>query len=408
MNPIEIIVDIAKDVRLSGFLDIAFVTVFIYTILVLFKQSKARLIITGIFILSVIYLIARQLNLALTTSLLQAFFAVILLAVIIIFQEEIRRFFEHIALWSFKPKLRTNKNINPNEKEAEILVDTLGDLAQHKIGALVVIKGKMDLSAYLEGGETLDGKISEPLLKSIFDPNSTGHDGAVVIDRGKITLFGSHLPLSNNFSQLKNRGTRHAAALGMSEVTDALCLVVSEERGTISIARKGELKQIGMEQFKLTLETFYNEIYPPARKLPRFSLFSNYKEKVIALLAAIVLWFVFVHESRTVYRSFDIPIEHATLPDGFKVEEIDPDKVSITFIGPRREFYFFNENQVRLLLKIPNAKDGLKRVSISESNLKFPEDLSLEDIEPSTVTVRIEKIETSNKKGDNSKNQNLR
>ena len=225
MNPIEIIVDIAKDVRLSGFLDIAFVTVFIYTILVLFKQSKARLIITGIFILSVIYLIARQLNLALTTSLLQAFFAVILLAVIIIFQEEIRRFFEHIALWSFKPKLRTNKNINPNEKEAEILVDTLGDLAQHKIGALIVIKGKTDLSAYLEGGETLDGKISEPLLKSIFDPNSTGHDGAVVIDRGKITFFGTHLPLSNNFSQLKNRGTRHAAALGISEVTDALCQV---------------------------------------------------------------------------------------------------------------------------------------------------------------------------------------
>ncbi len=408
MNPIEIIVDIAREVGISGFLDIAFITIFIYAILVLFKQSKARFIITGILILSVVYLIARQLNLALTTSLLQAFFAVILLALIIIFQEEIRRLFEHIALWSLNPKVRSNKTTSPDNKETGILVDTLCDLAQHKIGALIVIKGKTDLSGYLEGGEILDGSISEPLLKSLFDPHSTGHDGAVVISKGRITFFGTHLPLSNNFSQLKNRGTRHAAALGISEVTDALCLVVSEERGTISIAHTGELKQIGSEQLNITLESFYEDINPPAKKMPRLDFSRNYKEKILALLAAIILWFVFVHESRTVYRSFEIPIEHTTLPAGFKVKEIDPDKVSVTFLGPRREFYFFNENQVSLILKIPNAEHGLERIDISESNIKFPNDLSLEDVEPRTVTVHIEKIEALNKQGDNLKNQDPR
>ena len=98
MNLIEILINIVKEIRLSGFLDIAFISVFIYVILILFEQSKARFILTGIVLLGIIYLAAQQLNLSLTTSLLQAFFAVIIIALIIIFQDEIRRLFEQIAL----------------------------------------------------------------------------------------------------------------------------------------------------------------------------------------------------------------------------------------------------------------------------------------------------------------------
>lgn len=400
MDLIEILINIIKDIRLSGFLDITFISVFIYVFLVLFKQSKARLIIIGILILSFIYIIAQHLNLVLTSTLLQTFFAVIIFAIIIIFQEEIRRFFEQIAIWSLNPKFRRNKLVSPNEGEIKILIDVLTDLAKHKIGALIILTGKMNISGYLEGGERLDGKLSEPLLKSIFDPHSSGHDGAVVIDKSKITLFATHLPLSKNFSMLKNRGTRHAAALGLAEVTDALCLVVSEERGAVSVARNGELKQITDEQLKISLENFYNEIYPPVKRLTHLSITSNYKEKIISLFLAILLWFVFVHESRQVYRSFEIPITHTTLPNGLRVGEIEPEKIEVTLLGPKRAFYFFSGNELNLLLKIPDAEPGARTVSISKSNITFPDDISLESLDPEKVTVRIEEIKKNNGNSD--------
>ncbi|GJM15562.1 MAG: adenylate cyclase [Thermodesulfobacteriota bacterium] len=401
MNLLDIFLDIVREVGLSGFLDILFISIFIYAILVLFKQSKARLIITGIFILSIIYILAQHLNLVLTTTLLHAFFAVIIVAIIVIFQEEIRRFFEQIAVWSLNPKLRKSKLVTSNEWQTEILVDVLSDLAMHKVGALIVLPGKNNVLEYLEGGEHLNGKLSEGLLKSIFDPHSTGHDGAVFIDKGTVEMFGTHLPLSKNFSQLKNRGTRHAAALGMAEVSDALCLVVSEERGTISIARSGVLKQISTEELKITLQNFYNEINPPVQKITHISITRNYREKIISLFLAVLLWFVFVHESRQVYRTFEIPIAHTSLPKGLKVSEIEPQKVKVTFLGPKRDFYFMSGNEVDILLKIPDATPGEQDVTISKSNISFPDDLSLENIDTEEVKVRIEQT-IKNKESNNS------
>jgi len=390
LNLIEILINIVKEIRLSGFLDIAFISVFIYVILILFKQSKARFILTGIVLLGVIYLIAQQLNLSLTTSLLRAFFAVIIIALIIIFQDEIRRFFEQIALWSLSSKLRSGTQTSPNDREIDILVQTLPDLADHKIGAIIVIEGNNSISEFIEGGELLDGNLSEALLKSLFDPHSAGHDGAVIIENGKIKLFAAHLPLSTNFSQLKNRGTRHAAALGLSEVTDALCLLVSEERGVISIARGGVLTQIDSEQLKLILKDFYYQKFPSVKKMPAIHFRSNFKEKIISVAVAVLLWFVFVHESRLVYRSFEIPVKVSIPASTMEIENITPEMVNITFLGPRREFYFFKANQVDLLLKITNPQTGTEHLEISESDLSFPEDLSLENVAPKNVSVQID------------------
>ena len=105
---------------------------------------------------------------------------------------------------------------------------------------------------------------------------------------------------------------------------------------------------------------------------------------------AVALWFVFVHESKLVYRTYSVPIKYTTLPAELAVEDIKPDKVKVTFLGPRRAFYFFNEKEIEIFLKIPEARKGLKTVDISESSLKFPKDISLENIEPRRVLVRID------------------
>lgn len=395
MNLTQVVTDILKEIGVPGLFDIAFMSLFIYAILALFKRTKAKFVLTGIIIMSLVYLLSRQFNLVLTTSVLQTFFAVIFIALIIIFQEEIRQFLEQIALWSLNPQLTVDKYRGSSCEEIHILVNTIGDLAKERIGALIVLPGKTSVESAVEGGTVLNGKLSEPLLKSLLDPHSIGHDGAIIIDKGVVSIFSCHLPLSKNFATLLNRGTRHAAALGLSEVNDALCLVVSEEKGTISVARNGELREVGLEQLSLILEKFYSDVNPIRKRRHFYSFFTkNYKEKAIAIFMAIALWFVFVHESKLVYRTFNVPVKYTTLPSELTVEDIKPDRVKVTFLGPRRAFYFFNEKEVEIFLKIPEARRGLKTVDITESSLKFPKDISLENIEPRRVLVRIDSTET--------------
>lgn len=400
MNPIQYTKDIINDISIPGLFDIAFMSLLIYAVLVLFNRTKARFVLTGVIIISIIYLLARQFNLVLTTSVLQTFFAVIFIALIIIFQEEIRQFLEQIALWSLNPQLALERSRGASREDIDILVNTIIDLANEKIGALIVLAGTSTIERAIEGGNMLNGKLSEPLLKSLLDPHSMGHDGAIIIDKGNLVKFSCHLPLSKNFGMLMNSGTRHAAALGLSEVSDALCLVVSEEKGTISAARSGEIRQIGSEQLRLILEKFYSEVNPIQKRRHWFTFFTkNYREKVIAVLIAIALWFVFVHESKLVYMTYNVPVKHTTLPPDLKVEDIKPETVKVTFLGPRRAFYFFNEKEVELFLKIPDARKGIKTVNILESSLKFPKDISLENIEPRRVLVRID----DTKAADNNK-----
>lgn len=393
MNPIQFVTDIIKEIGVPGLFDIAFMSLLIYALLVLFNKTKARFVLTGVIIISIVYLLARQFNLVLTTSVLQTFFAVIFIALIIIFQEEIRQFLEQIALWSLNPQLALERSRVSSREEIEVLVNTITDLAKDRIGALIVLPGKTTIERSVEGGKTLNGKLSEPLLKSLLDPHSIGHDGAIIIDNGNVVKFSCHLPLSKNFAMLLNRGTRHAAALGLSELSDALCLVVSEEKGTISVARNGELREIGNEQLNLILEKFYSEVKPIKKRRHWFAFFTkNYREKAIAVFMAVALWFVFVHESKLVYRTYNVPVKYTTLPSDLKVDDIKPETVKVTFLGPRRAFYFFNEKEVELFLKIPEARKGIKTVNISESSLKFPKDISLENIEPRRVLVRIDNV----------------
>lgn len=165
-----------------------------------------------------------------------------MIVIVIIFQEELRYFFEQVASWSLNREIFGVKKKVLADEDIETLSRAVKDFAREGIGALIVVQGKDIIVRHLEGGHDLNGELSGPLLESIFDPHSCGHDGAVVIAGKTVTKFACHLPLSKNFDKLKKHGTRHAAALGLSELTDALCLVVSEEYGTISVVRKGNIQ----------------------------------------------------------------------------------------------------------------------------------------------------------------------
>lgn len=376
----------------AGVIDIAILTSLVYIVLVWFKRSRAAFVLTGIVIIGVIYLLAQTFNLELTSGILQGFFAVILIAFVVIFQEEIRRFFEQIALWSISPHLRKKKKpVTLLGEEVETLVRTVGDLARDRIGALIVIRGKNMLLGHLDGGIELGGRLSESLLKSLFDPHSAGHDGAVIVEFGRVTQFGAHLPLSKNYRSKEHSGTRHAAAVGITEITDALSVVVSEEKGTVSVARNGEMKKMDSAAVLLaTIERFYRDIRPPKERTLRGYVTRNLKEKIVALLLAIGLWFVQVHGSQVVYKTFEVPVDYALLPTSMTIVESRPKSVEVTFSGPRRSLYFAGSDDIKLFLKTLNVKPGAQTLRISASDFSFPQDIKLENIAPRQVMVEVE------------------
>ena len=383
------------EIGFSGLCDIAIVTLIIYVFLAALKRTRrSGLIFAGIVILAAVYLAALKFNLLLTVALLHGFFTVILVALVVIFQEDLRYFFERVATWWLKRSLplRERRITRLPRREVEILARTMGDLSRAGIGALVVIQGKDPIARHLEGGEDVKGLLSEPLLKSIFDPHSIGHDGAVVIDGHRIDKLGCRLPLSTNFEKLPRSGTRHAAAVGISERSDALCLVVSEERRTISAARRGDIWTVSTPAALVDLlESFYDEIapQPESRSWARFFL-RNYREKALSLLLAVSFWIVVGYSGQVVQRTFEIPVSYGSLPSTLMVSKIVPAKVRVTFSGQRKAFAFLKVDDIRLALHLWDARRGKHQFSASSPDLSYPPGLQLEDIEPRQVLLDIE------------------
>jgi len=389
------LVDLLKEIGLKGFVDIAFMSLLVYTLLVWFKKTRAAFVIIGLSVAGGAYVLARVLDLSLTTTVFHAFFAVILILMIVIFQEEIKHFLENIGSRSALSTRKQSSLLSRPRGEVEILVRTLTDLARDRIGALVVVRGKEPILRYLDGGVDLDGQLSESLLKSLFDPHSAGHDGAVVIRGGRVAEFSSHLPLSKNFRKLSHTGTRHAAALGLAELTDALCLVVSEERGIISVARRADIKELGdSAELQRVLERFYDEVAPTQRARSWRDFFrENNIEKFAAVAVTAVLWFFLVHESKITYRTLSIPVKTANLPPHLKVSDIRPAKVNITLSGTRRSFYFADLDNLDVALKLFDATEGLHTLDLSVSNIAVPDGCSLETIQPDQVVIRLDRMQ---------------
>ena len=161
--------NIFKEIGITGFIDIAFMSLIIYSIFIWFKKTKAAFVLTGILIIACVYLFAREFNLVLTATVFRGFFAVILVAVVVIFQEELKHFFEQVAVWSLNRGGQKRKPARDIPAEVPILVPTVGDLSKEKIGVLILIPGKDMVIRHLHGGVELDGAVSEALLKSLFD-----------------------------------------------------------------------------------------------------------------------------------------------------------------------------------------------------------------------------------------------
>jgi uncharacterized protein (TIGR00159 family) len=377
-------------VQLRDVVDVLLVTTLVYLGLVWLRRTRAYLVAVGLLILGGVYLLARTLDLRLTSWVFQGFFALFIVIVVVIFQEELRQLFERVAVLS----LRRGRDRPGGAEPADILVECLTDLARRRIGALVVLPGAQPIDRHVRGGIELDGKLSTPVLTSIFDPHAPGHDGAVVVEGDRIRRFATHLPLSEDFQQLGRAGTRHSAALGLSEVTDALAIVVSEERGTISAAREGRLSRIeDAAMLRGVIAQFLRAGEKESERisLPRRLLLEHGLEKLTALLIVGGLWVAFVPGSRTVEVTYRVPVRVTHLPPDLTLDAIRPETVEVTLSGPRREFYLFNPRGLEVMIDASLADAGRRTFPLLEENVRHPPELSLEQIRPTLVRLDLKR-----------------
>jgi diadenylate cyclase len=235
------------------FLDIALMSVILYRLLLILKGTKAVQMLIGLGILLLASVASRYLELYTIDWLVQSFWAQIVIAIIVLFQPEIRRALAHIGEAQFLTFTKAEEL-----KSLEEIVRASISLANRKIGALIVIERDTSLKDFIEVGTPLDAKVSRELLASIFHPTSPIHDGAVIIKGNRIAAAGCFLPITLSSELSKSLGTRHRAGIGLTEETDAIAIIVSEETGFISMAMDGKLDtklDMGTMRDKLT-DTF--------------------------------------------------------------------------------------------------------------------------------------------------------
>lgn len=246
-----------KSFTLGDFIDILLVTIILYSFFRLIKDTKAYQMTIGLAIVGVLFIITQWGKLYVSHWLIKNFITYLIIAIIVLFQSELRSFLTTIGSRS----LRKPYSLRSVREKMEDLYLAVEYLSAKRIGALIGIEKDVSLKSYIDRGTKLDALISKDLLVSIFFPHSPLHDGAVLIQGNKIAAAGCLLPLpqSHNLGQNFLTRTRHLAAIGLSQETDAAVVVVSEETGTISLAIKGQLIQgLDKDELKTRLTQYLN------------------------------------------------------------------------------------------------------------------------------------------------------
>ncbi len=241
-------ISILSSINIRDIIDMLLLTYFIYKGIKLVRETKAQQLIVGIVIVVIVYLVASELELKVMSYLLENFFQVGIIAVVVVFQPELRRILERVGRTNIKSLNVFNDgyradNTTQNWSDAiDVIGEAVSQLSETATGALIVIERKIRLGEQIDTGTVMDCIPSVATLGSIFFPKTPLHDGAVIIRNARIIAAGCFLPTPQKEERInKQLGSRHRAAIGMSENSDAIIVVVSEETGTISIAENGEL-----------------------------------------------------------------------------------------------------------------------------------------------------------------------
>ncbi len=230
----------------STLIEIIILSVIMYYIMLWFKKTRAWTLLRGILVILVIMVVARIMNLTVISTILESAFSVGIIALLILFQPELRRALDQLGRSRIMKGLgifdESHKDERFSDETLEAIVETCFELGNHMVGALIIIEQETSINEFEDQSIKIDAIVSAPLLKQIFIKNTPLHDGAALIRGDRVVAAACMIPVLSNARQLPPTvGTRHRAGLGMSEMTDAFSIIVSEETGCVSIALGGEL-----------------------------------------------------------------------------------------------------------------------------------------------------------------------
>jgi diadenylate cyclase len=245
-------------------LDIAIVAVLIYELLLLIRGTRAvQMALSGAFLIGVFF-VSRWLELETVNWVIRNLAGYVVFAIIVLFQSDIRRALAHFGR---APFFRYFERAQSTDETIEELIVAATNLASKRVGAIIVLERQIGLRNYIEGGIPLDGLVTYDLLASIFQPGSPLHDGAAIIQGDRVAAAACFLPLSVNPRLSRELGTRHRAALGLTEENDAIAIVVSEETGSISLVKDGDIQRgVSPDALRTELKTLVGR-----RRAPRES-----------------------------------------------------------------------------------------------------------------------------------------
>ncbi len=265
MDSIQTLFQQIVRMRWTDYLDIAVVAFLIYKLLPLIRNPSTMRIVRAVFGVLVVAWATEMLQLYTLSFILNQFLAIGLLAFVILFQPELRRMLDHLGSVKLRGLLGvTTKSAQDMDSIIAQTVMACEAMSRDRVGALIVFAREARLEEYFRTGTQIDGQVSEQLLRNIFFPKASLHDGAMIIRDGRVAAAGCVLPLSDSSRLSADLGTRHRAGVGMSEASDAVVVIVSEETGTISVAVGGMLKRHLAPQ---TLERLlHNELCPEEKE----------------------------------------------------------------------------------------------------------------------------------------------
>lgn len=377
-----------SNLRWQDILDIFITAILIYFLFWFLKRTKSLRAFISVLILFFFYVFSYWLNLAVTYRILQSLAGVLIIILVVIFQGEIRRIFYLIGSWGRK--------VDYTSEFVERLRDVVFKMAKNKTGALIIMPGKEDPSPYfVNKGIVVEARFSEPLILSIFDDSSPGHDGAVVLDGEIIKEFGVHLPLSQDKRQLKNFGTRHSAGLGIAEKTDVLSIIVSEEKGTVSIAHNKKLKEVKEEEFISILNDFIKSLKKEELAGNKSPLIENLRKNFALIFTSLFLafgvWAIVSYPNLgIVQKHFIVPIEFTNIQKGLSVSDVKPIEVVATFSGRSQDFELLEPGNLKINIDLSKFdKIGKHKVNLRKEYLKYPTSLILVDLNPDFVQFNI-------------------
>lgn len=373
------------NLRFQDILDILFLSVVAYHLYLWFQGTKAFKALVGLLGFGMIYTIAQSWGLFLTTWVFQVFWQVLVILLIILFQSEIRQVLERVNPLS---ALGLRKLSKPEHWIPEFS-KAIFSLAKRKIGALVIIERMDMVEDMVTDGQALDGEPGPELLMSIFHKESPLHDGAMLIRKGRIDQVACYLPLSADEGLPKEWGTRHRAALGITQRCDACVVAVSEERGKVSFARGKKVSPVDdAEMLSNWLMEAINPGSPEKNSLleKTFSIFHHRWPIKISTLVLVGLVWLLLAGQQNFEVAIEIPVEIKNIPANIERLEATNPEVKITVKGLRKDASTLDKSDVHAGIDLSSARSGIQFFRITRDQIVLPNDrLHVIEIVPSIL-----------------------